>query len=62
MELESRAIMLSLEEAKEIKCLIMLNVFAKNPESKAADEAGTTTQGAQLPVTVSTRAHSVYKP
>lgn len=71
MELESRAIMLSLEEdelglsqfienlAKEIKRMIMLNVFAKNPESKAADEARTTTQGAQLPAIVSTKAHSV---
>lgn len=48
--------------AKEIKCMIMLKVFAKNPESKAADEAGTITQGAQLPATVSTKAHIVYKP
>lgn len=62
VELESRAIMLSLEEAKEIKCMIMLNVFAKNLESKAADEARTTTQGAQLPAIVSTKAHIVYKP
>lgn len=58
-ELESRAIMLSLEEAKEIKRMKVLDVFAKNLQSGAADDAGTTTQGAQLPAIVSAKAQKL---
>lgn len=62
VELENRAILLSLEEVKEIGRMKMLDVFAKNPESRAADEAGTTKQVAQLPAIVSTKAHIVPNP
>lgn len=62
VDLENRAILLSLEEAKEIGRMKMLDVFAKNPESRAADEAGTTKQVPQLPAIVSTKAHIVSNP
>jgi len=59
VDLESRAIMLSLKEVQEIKRMKMLDVFAKNLQNRAADEAGTTRQGSQLPAIVSTKAHKL---
>ncbi|MCO5547200.1 hypothetical protein L7F22_000645 [Adiantum nelumboides] len=48
VELESRAIRLSLEEGKEMKRMRLLNVLGKLSE-RALDDAGATPQGPRLP-------------
>ncbi|MCO5597608.1 hypothetical protein L7F22_051688 [Adiantum nelumboides] len=49
VELETRAIRLSLEEGKELKRMRLLNVLGRAPESNL-EELGATPQGPRLPV------------